>query len=74
MWITRGYGEGTSFGYSNWTYTDISMDMQDMFGYLFGYPNRYLIRINSPKGPKDIQNIHRYPNISADIQGIQTYP
>jgi hypothetical protein len=70
--LTCGYAELISFGYSTseWIHTDNVMDMRDMLGYPFGYPNSYFIRISSPKGPKDFRDVHRYPNISGDIRGI----
>jgi hypothetical protein len=62
-------------GYVQQIYTDIQTDMQDMYRYRFGYPDRYLVPRNSPEGPKDISDIHRYPKImiSKDIRGILTY-
>ncbi len=40
----------------------------DMIRYSFGYPNMF--RISSPGGPKAIQDIHKYPEISKHIFDI----
>ena len=45
-----------------------------MIGYQYRYPNGYFIRISSPKGPKDIRDIHMYLGYPYHIRAYPSYP